>query len=54
MKKKKERIKIRDLPKDTKITKKEMKKIIGGIDTVPLPEAPRYGRGTRWSMLKII
>ncbi|MBW2063272.1 MAG: hypothetical protein JRI95_17145 [Deltaproteobacteria bacterium] len=31
------RIKIKDLPKDMKISKDEMKKIMGGI-------APRFGR----------
>ena len=32
------RIKIEDLPKDLKISEKDMKMIRGGIDTVPLPE----------------
>jgi hypothetical protein len=40
MEQRKLRIKIEDLPKDMKITPEEMKKILGGIDTVPLPESP--------------
>jgi hypothetical protein len=39
------RIKIQDLPKDMKISKDQMRKVLGGIDTAPLPEMPvRFGR----------
>jgi len=34
------RIKIQDLPGDVKISQDEMKKVLGGIDTVPLPDMP--------------
>jgi hypothetical protein len=40
MEQKKLRIKIKDLPKDMKVSREEMRKISGGIDTVPLPEKP--------------
>jgi hypothetical protein len=40
MEQRKLRIKIEDLPKDLKISDEEMRKIMGGIDTVPLPESP--------------
>ncbi len=34
------RIKIQDLPRDLKISQAELKSVLGGIDTVPLPERP--------------
>ena len=34
------RIKINDLPKDVKISKEEMKRVLGGIGTWPTPERP--------------
>lgn len=34
------RIKIQDLPRDMKISQDEMRKVLGGIDTVPLPDMP--------------
>ena len=37
------RIKISDLPKDMKISKVEMKKILGGVGTWPTPERPFIG-----------
>jgi hypothetical protein len=42
MEQKKLRIKIKDLPKDMKVTREEMRKVVGGIDTVPLPERSAY------------
>jgi len=42
MEQKKLRIKIEDLPKDMKVSREEMRKIWGGIDTVPLPDRPTY------------
>ena len=32
------RIKIKDLPKNMKISKAELENICGGIETIPLPE----------------
>lgn len=32
------RIKIKDLPRNMKINKADLEKIMGGIETVPLPE----------------
>jgi len=34
------RIKILDLPVDVKISEDDMRRVWGGIDTVPLPEMP--------------
>jgi len=34
------KIKILDLPRDLKISQDEMRKVLGGIDTVPLPDMP--------------
>jgi|APFre7841882590_1041340.scaffolds.fasta_scaffold174897_1 hypothetical protein len=34
------RIKILDLPRDMKVSEAEMRKVMGGIDTVPLPDMP--------------
>ena len=31
------RVKIKDLPKDTKISKEEMRKVMGGTLPIPLP-----------------
>lgn len=42
MAKKKTRIKIKDLPRDVKVSREEMKKVLGGIGTWPTPEIPRY------------
>jgi hypothetical protein len=39
------RIKIKDLPKEKKITKEEMKKIMGGFNPQPEPPARFYGGG---------
>jgi hypothetical protein len=43
------RIKIKDLPKDKKISKAEMKKVMGGQEFNPQPEPPgrfyAYGVG---------
>jgi hypothetical protein len=48
MEERKLRIKIEDLPKDMKITPEEMRKVLGGIDTVPLPEMPIYSYIPIW------
>jgi hypothetical protein len=41
------RNKISDIAEDARITEDEMKKIVGGIETIPLPEiAPRPSIGT--------
>jgi hypothetical protein len=37
------RIKIKDLPKDKKISKAEMKKVMGGAIFNPQPEPPGHG-----------
>lgn len=42
MTKRKTRIRIHDLPRDMKISREEMKKVLGGIGTWPTPESPRY------------
>jgi hypothetical protein len=39
---KKLRIEIKDLPKDMKVSREEMRKIMGGIGTWPTPEKPVY------------
>jgi len=36
------RIEIKDLPKDMKVSREEMRKIMGGIGTWPTPEKPVY------------
>jgi hypothetical protein len=36
------RIKIKDLPKDKKISKEEMRRVLGGIGTWPTPEKSRF------------
>jgi len=36
------RIKIKDLPRDRKISKEEMKKVIGGFNPQPEPPAKIY------------
>ena len=39
------RIKIKDLPRDKKITKEEMKRILGGISSEPVYLRPNIGGG---------
>jgi len=36
----KRRIKIEDLPKDLKVSREEMRKILGGTEIRPSPESP--------------
>ena len=36
------RIKISDLPKDMKISKDEMKRVLGGGSTLPVPDMPYF------------
>jgi hypothetical protein len=43
------RIKILELPRDMKISQDEMKKVLGGIDTVPLPEMPSLLWKAAWT-----
>jgi len=42
------RIRVNDLPKDMKVSKHEMKMILGGIDTVPLPEKQAWPWSRTW------
>ncbi len=42
------RIKILDLPRDLKISQAELKNVLGGIDTVPLPEKRYFLSSTAW------
>ena len=39
------RIKIKDLPRDKKISKEEMKKVMGGFNPQPEPPGRFYGAG---------
>jgi hypothetical protein len=43
------RIKLLDLPGDMKIGQDEMKKVLGGIDTVPLPDMPSLLWKAAWT-----